>query len=61
MKLLNIYLLKKQNYFQQNLKKIINNPNKPQKIPSEIKLDFKNDYGTGVVCTSGYDLPKGVR
>ena len=36
-----------------------NNPNELQNIPNGIKSD-KNCYETGVVCTSGYDPPKGV-
>ena len=38
-----------------------NNPNEPQKIPSEVKAALKNGYGTEVVFTSDYDPPKGVR
>ena len=39
-----------------------NNPNGPQNIPNRTKTALKkNGYGTGVVCTSGYDPPKGVR
>ena len=38
-----------------------NNQNEPQNIPNEIKADFKNVYGVGVVCTSGYDPLEEVR
>ena len=61
MKLLKIHILNKQNYFKTNLNQYKNNPNKPQKIPNKIKVDFKNGYGKGVVFTSGCDNPKGIR
>ena len=38
-----------------------NNPNEPQDLPSEVKVALKHGYGTGVICTSGYDTPKGFR
>ena len=38
-----------------------NNSNNPQNIPYEIKAALKNCYGTGVIRTSIYDPPKGVR
>ena len=38
-----------------------NNPNESQNIPFELKVAFKNVYEKLVVCTSGYDPPKGVR
>ena len=39
-----------------------NNPNEPQNIPSEVKASFqKYPWNKGVICTIGYDPPKGVR
>ena len=63
-----IYEVTENSYFEEKrlfptkvLEQCKNNPNEPQNIPNEIKLDLKNGYGTGVVCTSGYDPPKGVK
>ena len=38
-----------------------NNPNEPQNIPNETKAALIFFYGTGVVCKSVYDPPKGFR
>ena len=46
------------NFFQQQN---IKNPNEPQFVTYEVRLSFKNGYGTKVICTSDDDPPKGVR
>ena len=63
-----IYEVIENSYFEENrlftkivFNQCINNPNEPQNITNTIKSDLENVYGTGVVWTSDYDPPKGVR
>ena len=47
--------------FQTNIEEQCrNDPNEPQNVPYEIKEALKKGYVPDVVCTSGYDSPKGV-
>ena len=45
---------------QEFLDKCKYNPNKPQFLPSEVKVVLKNGYGARVIYTSMHDPPKGL-
>ena len=63
-----IYEVTENSYFEETklfptivLNQCINNPNQTQNRPNEVKAANKSGHVTGVLFTSGYDPPKGVR